>query len=150
MAILRSANPDFAMKISDVLQHKGSDVVAMSPSTPVTKAARLLSEQSIGAAIVTDSDGTVIGLLSERDISRGLGEHGLKIGDMCIGDLMSGDVITCDLDWTASAALEVMLAHNFRHLPVLDNDGEVFGIVSMRDMAAMGVNNIGWAIQQAS
>ena len=80
----------------------------------------------------------------------GLGEHGAKLADMCIGDLMTDDVVTCDLDWNASAALEIMLAHNFRHLPVLDNDGDVFGIVSMRDMAAMGVSDIGWAIRQVS
>ena len=138
------------MKIKDILQYKGDDVVSMPRSTSVPKAALILSQQSIGAAVVVDSDGNLVGLLSERDISRGLGEHGVKVADMCIGDLMTGDVITCDLDWNASAALEVMLAHNFRHLPVLDNKGEIFGIVSMRDMAAMGVNDIGWAIRQAS
>jgi len=138
------------MKISDILQNKGSDVVSMPRSTNVPKAALILSQQSIGAAAVVDSDGTLIGVLSERDISRGLGEHGVKVADMCVGDLMTGDVITCDIDWNASAALEIMLAHNFRHLPVLDNKGEVFGIVSMRDMAAMGVNDIGWAIRQVS
>ncbi len=138
------------MKIKDILENKGSDVVSMSRSTNASKAALILSQQSIGAAVVVDTDGTLIGVLSERDISRGLGKHGEKIADMCIGDLMTDDVITCDLDWNASAALEIMLAHNFRHLPVLDNKGEIFGIVSMRDMAAMGVNDIGWAIRQAS
>ncbi len=138
------------MKIKDILQNKGSDVVSMSRSTNASKAALILSQQSIGAAVVVDTDGTLIGVLSERDISRGLGKHGEKVADMCIGDLMTDDVITCDLDWNASAALEIMLAHNFRHLPVLDNEGEIFGIVSMRDMAAMGVNDIGWAIRQAS
>ena len=104
----------------------------------------------IGAVVVIDSDGTLIGVLSERDISRGLGKHAQKVSDMCIGDLMTGDVITCDLDWNASVALEIMLAHNIPHLPVPDDKGEIFGIVSMRDIAAMGVSDIGWAIQQAS
>ena len=138
------------MIISEILRNKGSDVFSLSQSTNVVEAALILSQQTIGAAVVVDDDGVLIGLLSERDISRGLGEHGVKVADMCIGDLMTGDVITCDLDWNASAALEIMLAHNFRHLPVLDTDGEIFGIVSMRDMAAMGVNDIGWAIRQAS
>ena len=147
---LRSGKLVIAMKIKDILQHKGSDVVSMPRSTNASKAALVLAQQSIGAVVVVGSDGAVIGLLSERDISRGLGEHGAKVSHMCVGDLMTDDVVTCDLDWNASAALEIMLAHNFRHLPVLDDDGEVFGIVSMRDMATMGVNNIGWAIQQAS
>jgi len=138
------------MKIKDILQNKGSAVVSISRTTNVAKAALVLSQQTIGAAVVVDTDGTLIGLLSERDISRGLGMHGDKVTGMCIGELMTDDVITCDLDWNASAALEVMLAHNFRHLPVLDNKGEIFGIVSMRDMAAMGVNDIGWAIRQVS
>jgi CBS domain-containing protein len=147
---LRSATTGISMKIKDILQNKGSDVISMAPSTTVSTAAQILSQQLIGAAVVIDEAGAVIGFLSERDISRGLGTHGVKVADMCISDLMTGDVITCDLDWNASAALEIILAHNFRHLPVLDDDGEVFGIVSMRDMAAMGVNDIGWAIRQAS
>ncbi len=99
---------------------------------------------------MVDDDKSLIGVLSERDIACGLGAHGEKVADMCVGDLMTDDVVTCDLDWNASAALEIMLAHNFRHLPVLDSDGKIFGIVSMRDMAAMGVNDMGWAIRQAS
>ena len=138
------------MKIKDILQHKGGDVVSLAPVTNAAQAALILSQQSIGAVAVVDSRKQIIGMLSERDIARGLGEHGAKIAEMTVGELMSRDVVTCDVDWNASAALEVMLAHNFRHLPVLDNDGEVFGIVSMRDMAAMGINDIGWAIKQAS
>ena len=138
------------MKIKDILRHKGDDVITMSQSTNVSQAAQVLSQQSIGAAVVVDPDGALVGLLSERDISRGLGRHGVKVADMCVGDLMTDDVVTCDLDWNASAALEIMLALNFRHLPVLDDAGDIYGIVSMRDMAAMGVNDIGWAIRQAS
>lgn len=138
------------MKIKDILQHKGGDVVSLTTSTNAAQAALILSQQSIGAAAVVDSEKYIVGMLSERDIARGLGEHGADAAEMCVGDLMTEDVVTCDVDWNASAALEVMLAHNFRHLPVLDNDGEVFGIVSMRDMAAMGINDIGWAIKQAS
>lgn len=138
------------MRIKDILQHKGGDVVSFTRTTNATKAALILGQQSIGAAVVIDSEKNIIGMFSERDIARGLGEHGEKVAEMCVGDLMTDDVVTCDTDWNASAALEIMLAHNFRHLPVLDNDGEVFGIVSMRDMAAMGVNDIGWAIRDAS
>ena len=138
------------MKIRDILKNKGDDVITLSPATKASSAAQILVQQSIGAAVVVDDDKTLVGLLSERDIARGLAEHGEQVAQLCVGDLMSDDVVTCDVDWNASAALEVMLAHNFRHLPVLDNDGEIFGIVSMRDMAAMGINDIGWAIRQAS
>ena len=138
------------MKIKDILQHKGSDVVSLVPTTNAAQAALILSQQSIGAAVVVDSEKNVMGVLSERDIARGLGAHGAKVAEKSVGDLMTDDVVTCDLDWNASAALEIMLAHNIRHLPVLDNDGKVYGIVSMRDMAALGVNDIGWAIKQAS
>lgn len=138
------------MKIKDILEHKGGDVVSFTTTTQAPKAALVLAQQSIGAAVVVDGDKNIVGMLSERDIARGLGEHGAGVSELSVGDLMTHDVVTCDIDWTASAALEIMLAHNFRHLPVLDSDGKVFGIVSMRDMAAMGVNDIGWAIKQAS
>ena len=138
------------MKIKEILQHKGSDVISLSPATEAINAALILSQQSIGAAVVVDGEQGLIGVLSERDIARGLGKHGVDVANLTVRDLMTDDVVTCDVDWNASAALEIMLAHNFRHLPVLDNNGAVYGIVSMRDMAAMGINNIGWAIQQAS
>ena len=52
------------MKISEILQNKGSDVISMSQSTNVAKAALVLSQQAIGASVVIDEDGTLIGLLS--------------------------------------------------------------------------------------
>lgn len=125
------------MLIKEILQLKGSEFISLLPETLVSVAAALLAQQSIGAAVVVDAEKGVIGVISERDICRGLGDCGAGIADMPISNLMSLDVVTCGPDWEVSDALEVMLINNFRHLPVIDGDFDVVGIVSMRDMAAV-------------
>ena len=126
------------MQIKDILQLKGAEIILISPETEIPGAASMLAQQSIGAAVVYDAEQGVSGVISERDISRGLGEYGEKILTMRVADLMSPDVITCGLEWNVSDALDLMLSRNIRHLPVIEDNFEVVGIVSMRDVAAMG------------
>ena len=128
------------MQLKDILQLKGSEVVSFLPDTVVSAAASMLSSQSIGAAVVGDPENGVLGVISERDIARGVGDHGSKIADMYVKDLMTRDIIIADLDWDVSHALDVMLSHNIRHLPVIDDELDLVGLVSMRDIAAMSDN----------
>ena len=125
------------MQIKDILQLKCAEIVMISPDTKIPAVALKLAEQSIGAAVVRDPVQGVLGILSERDISRGLGKHGGKILEMCVSDLMSPGIITYGLEWKVSKALNLMLSKNIRNLPVVEDDLEVVGIVSMRDVAAI-------------
>lgn len=125
------------MQIKDILQLKCSEIIMISPDMKIPAAALKLAEQSIGVAVVRDPEHGVLGILSERDISHGIGEHGPKILEMRVADLMSADIITCGLDWQVSKALDLMLSQNIRHLPVVEDDFEIVGIVSMRDVAAI-------------
>ena len=73
------------------------------------------------------------GIISERDIVRGLRFHGAAILDLKVCDLMTSDVITCDLDDPLSSVICEMDRHTIRHVPVL-RDGILTGIVSIRDI----------------
>lgn len=122
------------MQIADILGPKGLGVVALLPETTITGAALLLSEQSIGVAVVIDTEHGMVGILSERDITRGLAEFGVEIVDMPVNKLMSRGVVSCDPDTSVEDALVLMRDNQIRHLPVIENGTDLVAMVSIRDL----------------
>jgi CBS domain-containing protein len=122
------------MQVKDVLNQKGDSVVLMPPDMAVPGAAKLLAQHSIGAAVVSDGEIGIAGILSERDITRAVGEHGGKIDGIHVEELMAKDVITCPDTCSIAEAMQIMQSNRIRHLPVLAADDQVIGMVSMRDM----------------
>jgi CBS domain-containing protein len=112
----------------------GHPVVTIGPDAPVADAARLLWARFIGAVVVVDDQGGIVGLLSERDIVRGVAERGAA----CLGDkvrnLMTGSVHVCHEGDTAAALMETMTRLRIRHLPVVDAGGRLIGIVTIGDV----------------
>jgi CBS domain-containing protein len=109
---------------------------AIEPTTTVAEAATVMGERRIGSALVMESD-RLIGIFTERDIVRALGEHFDAAGHP-VSDWMTPDPVTVSPSTPAQEALKLMLEGNFRHLPVEDG-GRISGIVSMRDLTAAGV-----------
>lgn len=122
------------MQIADILGPKGIGVVALLPDTTISGAALLLSEQSIGVAVVIDIEQGMIGILSERDITRGLAEYGAEIVDMPVENLMSRGVVSCDPECSVEDALTMMRENQIRHLPVIENGTDLVAMVSIRDL----------------
>lgn len=122
------------MQIADILGPKGIGVVALLPETTISGAALLLSEQSIGVAVVVDMERGMVGILSERDITRGLAEFGAEIIDMPVEKLMSRGVVSCDPECTVEEALTLMRDNRIRHLPVIENGTDLVAMVSIRDL----------------
>lgn len=123
------------MQIADILGPKGIGVVALLPDTSVSGASLLLSEQSIGVAVVIDIEKGMVGILSERDITRGLAEHGADVIDMPVEQLMTRGVISCDPETSVEAALVLMRNNQIRHLPVIENGTDLVAMVSIRDLS---------------
>ena len=121
------------MKVAQILKYKGSRVVRADPQTSVADAARALARERIGAMVVIDADQTLRGILSERDIVRGLAEHGAALLERPIAEVMTSDVITCGLERGLEAVMADMTDHRIRHLPVVE-DGTLVGIVSIGDL----------------
>lgn len=123
------------MIVKTILKSKarGAGIVSVTPEASIGDAARLLAEHRIGAVLVMDGD-KVAGILSERDIVRGLAAR----GDVCSGarvrDLMTADVLVCGEDDTVEHLMETMTARRIRHLPVVDGAGEVLGMVTIGDV----------------
>jgi len=121
------------MQIADLLGAKGIGVIAMRPDTAVSNAALLLSDQAIGVAAVVDENDSLIGILSERDITRGLAEFGAEIVDVRVDQLMTRKIVSCDPETTIEDAMAIMHDNGIRHLPVID-DGSLVAMVSIRDL----------------
>ncbi len=127
------------MQIADILGRHGLGVIALLPDTLVAGAALLLAEQQISAGVVIDPDSGMVGILSERDITRGLGQHGAAVADMSVSELMTRNVVSCDPEDTVAEALGVMQSMNVRHLPVVDADNHLLAMISLRDLMLLQV-----------
>ena len=121
------------MHVAAVLKRKGSHVVSIKPDQTIAEAVNLLSQNGIGAAMVLDSTGGICGIISERDIVRGLAEQGADALTQRVDALMARDVHSCSPKNTVTEVMTVMTHRRHRHLPVLD-DGKLVGIISIGDV----------------
>lgn len=122
------------MLVNQILSMKASgEIFTVAPDASVAEAARLLSERRIGAIVVSEDGKTPLGILSERDIVRELGKRGAPVLDQPISDLMTRKLMTCTTGEDALVILERMTEGRFRHLPVVNDAGEMLGIVSIGD-----------------
>lgn len=123
------------MKVQDLLSAKEGRLVTSWPTQRVAAAARLMAEESIGAMPVLD-DARLVGILSERDVSRAVGTEEVIVGDLRVADLMTAKVVVCRPDDYLQTVMELMDRHHVRHLPVLDVAGRLLGMLSQRDVLA--------------
>ncbi len=120
------------MQISNILAKKGGSVVTLKPDQTVREALALLAEKRIGALVVVDDAGKVVGLLSERDIIREAARNEALFGEP-VSRLMTTDVIVARPGDDLRAVENTMTVKRFRHLPIMDH-GELVGIVSIGDV----------------
>jgi CBS domain-containing protein len=121
------------MKVSSILKAKGAHVETTRPDTAVYTVVWDLKLKGIGAFVVSEDGSTVLGLISERDIVRGLTEHSAKLLTLPVSQLMTSPAVTCAPDDTIVAVMARMTRHRVRHLPVIDG-GKLCGIVSIGDI----------------
>lgn len=121
------------MTIQSILAAKGTAVISIEPTATVSDAAKLIAERRIGAAVVLGADHRIVGIISERDIVRALGERGAAALDEPVGQVMTRKVLTCKQSETIRTIMERMTAARFRHVPIVEN-GRLIGIVSIGDV----------------
>ena len=121
------------MFVSDILAQKGGLVFTVTPATSVAQLAQQLSTRRIGSMLVLDVDGSVAGIVSERDLVRALASHGAKAMELEARQVMTRDVVTCDPDDSIDQVMQTMTSGRFRHLPIVRR-GELLGLVSIGDV----------------
>ena len=122
------------MIVAQILRSKPEGaVVTIRSSAQISEAAALLSENKIGALIVSDTGKTADGILSERDIVREVGRRGAGCLDNPVSDLMTKDPVTCSLDTTVDKIMASMTSGRFRHMPITKGT-ELIGLISIGDV----------------
>jgi len=121
------------MLIAHVIRDKGAVVHTLAANATLEEAARQLHEKRVGALVVIDAEGVIIGVFSERDLVREIANRGAKALDDDVGSAMSREVVTAHVDETIDDCLGRMTDRRVRHLPVVE-EVRLIGIVSIGDL----------------
>lgn len=121
------------MKVQDLVNSKGAGVITIRSDDTVEALVALLHRYKIGAVVVSDADGEVHGIASERDIVRGLGERGAAILAEPVSSLMSPEVQTCEPEEDIARLAERMTNLRIRHVPVIQ-ERRLTAIISIGDV----------------
>jgi len=121
------------MIVKQILDRRARDVVTVGLKTPITDAARVMTENEIGALVIKDMDGAVAGILSERDILAAVGDVEMELDGVTADALMTRKVVTCGPEDSIIQIILKFDALGIRHLVVMD-DGKLVGMVSIRDV----------------
>jgi CBS domain-containing protein len=129
------------MRISDVIRRKGDLVVTVRSNETVERLIAMLDEHRIGALVVSDDDGAVSGIVSERDVVRHLHSAGGSVLQQTVADIMTRDVFTCSPDDPIDELARQMTERRVRHVPVVV-DGRLRAIVSIGDVVKQRIDEL--------
>jgi diguanylate cyclase (GGDEF)-like protein len=119
-------------KVREILAAKGAQVFSLGPDATVFEALQLMADKEVGALVIIDA-GKLVGILSERDYARKVIVRGKASHDTLVREIMTSEVRTADPERPISECMGLMADHQYRHLPVVDND-RVIGVVSIGDL----------------
>ncbi len=130
------------MTVAQILADKGRDVATVAPKSTISDAVNALAKRKIGALVVVNDEGRIAGIVSERDIVRVLNEHGSEVLAREVETVMTRDVISCAEGETINDVMTRMTRGRFRHLPVVDDEGRLDGIVSIGDVVRVRIEQV--------
>jgi len=129
------------MRISEVLRSKPSSVVVtITPEASVRDLLGLLADHNVGALVVSRDGTTVDGIVSERDVVRGL-RNQPDLLDRTVESIMTGAVHRCSPDQPVTDLMVLMTEHRIRHVPVVE-DGRLVGIISIGDVVKSRIGEL--------
>ncbi|MFP6696462.1 MAG: CBS domain-containing protein [Alphaproteobacteria bacterium] len=129
------------MYVERILALKGNDVISVTTNETIGVAANILSKNRIGAILVRDDDGFVRGVLSERDIVRGLADLGSRCLETGVVELMTRDVVFCGPEDDIDTIMAIMTDRRIRHLPVM-RENQLLGLISIGDVVKFRTEEI--------
>ncbi len=122
------------MNVRSILAQKGSEVATVTPTSSLAEAAAALRDHRVGALVVSDDGKRLLGIVSERDVVRAIAAHGAGALGRTVQSAMSADVVTCHEADSVEHLMVEMTERRIRHLPVVDADGHLDGIISIGDV----------------
>lgn len=131
-----------AMKehLSVILKGKGNRVCTVSPTTTVAECIQTMNKENIGAVLIVENDGQLVGMFTERDILRKLFTKNIDIEATPVSHVMTKQLVYAKPTSTVEEAMATFTEKRFRHLPVMEND-KLIGVISIGDITK-------WMIQK--
>ena len=120
-------------QVSEILGDKGREVLEIEADASVLEAVKRMVEANIGSLLVRDA-GEVAGIVTERDYLRSVAHEGPADEDVTVREIMSSPLIVVSPETTIDECMALMTDRRIRHVPVVGDDGEVVGIVSIGDV----------------
>jgi CBS domain-containing protein len=130
------------MILEQILRDKGGQVYSVAESATLKEAAELLDARKVGAMLICNEGGVLIGVISERDIVRAVARGGAAALKSTVAESMTRQVLTARPSDTIESAMERMTDRRIRHLPVVEG-GRLLGVVSIGDL-------VKWRIAEAA
>lgn len=127
------------MQVIEILRQKGREVVSLSSDASLSDATRLLATKRIGAVVIRDEAGGIAGMLSERDVVRAVAAESVRALAQPVNHYMTRQVATCQEQDTVEELMAMMTQGRFRHVPVLDGQGRLCGLISIGDVVKMHI-----------
>ncbi|MDQ3570347.1 MAG: CBS domain-containing protein [Actinomycetota bacterium] len=121
------------MNVEGILKDKGHEVQTVGPDTAVVLAVDRLSTMQIGALVVSADGSKVDGVISEREVVRGLARHGPRLLDLKVADVMTPHVPVCSPEDPIKDVMAQMTRTRNRHIPVVQG-AQLYGLVSIGDL----------------
>jgi len=128
-------------RIASLLAGKGDSVATITADKTVTAAVDALRAHRIGALVVSSDGEHIDGIVSERDIVRGLAGERSALLDEPVGSIMTSTVFTCSPDDDVESLMAVMTQRRIRHVPVVE-DGRLCGIISIGDIVKSRIDEL--------
>ena len=120
--------------MSTIAEIMRPELIEVAPEDTLGEVAERMTAVNVGAVIVKDY-GRLIGILTERDMLKAMAAR-VHTSEARVRQWMTEDPITAGADMDVEEAAQLMLANGFRHLPVVDENGQVTGVVSLRRVVA--------------
>jgi len=119
------------MKVQDIMTQ---DVKFCGPDTNVAAATEILWRNNCGALPIVDSDGKLVGLITDRDMCIALGTRNCRASELAVGDVATKPVFTCGPNEDVHVALKTLRQHQIRRMPVVGAEGKLEGILCLDEI----------------
>jgi len=141
-SIINEHNKHSRTTATMILKHKDNKIFTLHPDTRVGEACDVLTENRIGSILIINEDGHLAGILSERDIVNGISKSGQPIFDRPVSDFMTRKVIVAHPDDSIASIMACMTDKKIRHLPVVDNNDKILGVISIGDVVRSRIHEL--------
>jgi CBS domain-containing protein len=132
-----------------ILEMCDSDAASVSVDATTEQAIKTMLDRRVGAVAVVDENQRVAGIFTERDVLRRLSLSGREPGKTLVREVMTTPVEMATLDTSPSEALGTMVERHYRHLPIVDDDGRLLGMLSIRNVLQARVDTLTRQLDEA-